>query len=139
MQQNVLQSIQRSAVKNQTRGVLVNVGLEKKRQEPFDWTAATFKRSLIGVTHTKGLTAVDSLEASVISRLPLRPSSAGTRMNTSVTSLNTGQCCKGEQGRSEPHHSAVETLIGIKGLAAALIMPQCEAGALTPAKTPHTL
>lgn len=40
------------------------------------------------------LTAVDSLEARVISRLPLRPSRAGTRMKTSVTSLNTDQCCK---------------------------------------------
>lgn len=65
-------------------------------------------------TH-KGLTAVDSREASVISRLPLRPSSAGTRMNTSVTSLKTGQCCKVEQVRSELHHSAVNTLIGIYG------------------------
>lgn len=43
-------------------------------------------------THTS-LTAVDSLEASVISRLPLSPSRAGTRMNTSETSVNTVQCC----------------------------------------------
>lgn len=40
------------------------------------------------------LTAVESLEASVISRFPLSPSSAGTRMNTSDTSINTVQCCK---------------------------------------------
>lgn len=59
------------------------------------------------------LTAVDSLEASVISRLPLRPSSAGTRMNTSVTFLNTGQCCKDVQAASEPHDSTVKTHIRI--------------------------
>lgn len=36
---------------------------------------------------------MESLEASVISRLPLSPSSAGTRMNTSDTSVKTVQCC----------------------------------------------
>lgn len=40
------------------------------------------------------LTAVDSLDANVISKFPLRPSSAGTKMKTSVTFLNTSQCCK---------------------------------------------
>ena len=38
------------------------------------------------------LTWVDSLEASVISRFPLRPRSAGTRIKISETSTNTGQC-----------------------------------------------
>lgn len=46
------------------------------------------------LTHTHTLlTAVESLEANVISRLPLSPSSAGTRMKTSDTSVNTVQCC----------------------------------------------
>lgn len=40
------------------------------------------------------LTAVDSLEARVISRFPLSPSRAGTRMKTSVTFWNTSQCYK---------------------------------------------
>lgn len=42
----------------------------------------------------KKLTAVDNLDANVISKFPLRPSSAGTKMKTSVTFLNTSQCCK---------------------------------------------
>lgn len=40
------------------------------------------------------LTAVDSLDARVISRFPLSPSSAGTRMKTSVTFWKTSQCYK---------------------------------------------
>ena len=38
------------------------------------------------------LTAVDSLEARVISRFPLSPTRAGTKMNTSVICWNTSQC-----------------------------------------------
>ena len=38
------------------------------------------------------LTAVDSLDANVISRLPFRPSKAGTNMNNSDSSSNTLQC-----------------------------------------------
>ena len=38
-----------------------------------------------------------SREARVISRFPFRPSRAGTRMNTSVTSVNTRQCCRNTQ------------------------------------------
>jgi hypothetical protein len=37
---------------------------------------------------------VDSREASVISRLPLSPSKAGTKMKTSDTTRKTCQCCK---------------------------------------------
>lgn len=40
------------------------------------------------------LTAVDSLDARVISKFPLSPSSAGTRMKTSVTFWKTSQCYK---------------------------------------------
>lgn len=40
------------------------------------------------------LTAVDSLEAKVISRFPLRPSRAGTRMKISVMYWNASQCCR---------------------------------------------
>lgn len=50
------------------------------------------------------LTAVESLEASVISRLPLSPSSAGTRMNTSDTSVNTVQCCNDHHVTSATQH-----------------------------------
>ena len=39
------------------------------------------------------LAAVERREASVISRLPFRPSRAGTRMKISEISTNTGQCC----------------------------------------------
>ncbi len=39
------------------------------------------------------LTKVESLEASVISRFPLSPKSAGTRMKSSLISLKTVQCC----------------------------------------------
>lgn len=38
------------------------------------------------------LTAVESRAARVISRFPLRPTRAGTRMKTSVITLNTSQC-----------------------------------------------
>ncbi len=54
-------------------------------------------------THTY-LTAVESLEASVISRLPLSPSSAGTRMKTSDTSVKTVQCCKDQHVISITQH-----------------------------------
>jgi len=47
------------------------------------------------------LTCVDSLDARVISRLPLSPSSAGTRMKISETSTNAGQCCKHTQGKDD--------------------------------------
>jgi len=40
----------------------------------------------------KLLTAVDSLDAKVISKFPLRPRRAGTKIKTSVTFLNTSQC-----------------------------------------------
>ena len=40
------------------------------------------------------LTAVESLDASVISRLPFRPTKAGTRIKTSVIVRNTSQCWK---------------------------------------------
>lgn len=39
--------------------------------------------------------AVDSREASTISKLPLRPSSAGAKMNSSEMSTKSGQCCEG--------------------------------------------
>ena len=38
------------------------------------------------------LTAVESLEARVISKLPFRPSRAGTKMKISLISMYTGQC-----------------------------------------------
>ena len=38
------------------------------------------------------LTAVDSLDAKVISRLPLRPNSAGTTIYNSETSSKSDQC-----------------------------------------------
>ena len=38
-------------------------------------------------------TWVESLDAKVISRLPLRPSKAGTRIKSSLTVSKTGQCC----------------------------------------------
>lgn len=56
------------------------------------------KHRLLSTNHH--LTAVESLEASVISRLPLSPSRAGTRMNTSFTSIKTVQCCKDQSGTS---------------------------------------
>lgn len=52
----------------------------------------------------EGLTAVESLEASVISRLPLSPSRAGTRMKTSDTSVNTVQCWKSQRVISATQH-----------------------------------
>ena len=43
--------------------------------------------------------AVESLEASTISKLPLSPSNEGHRMNISDMPTNTGQCCqKGKRG-----------------------------------------
>lgn len=38
-------------------------------------------------------TAVDSLDARVISRFPLRPSRGGTRMKISITLRKISQCC----------------------------------------------
>lgn len=38
------------------------------------------------------LTAVDNLDASVISRFPFRPTKEGTKVRRSCTSVNTGQC-----------------------------------------------
>lgn len=38
------------------------------------------------------LTAVDSRDAKVISKLPFKPSNAGTKMKTSVMFRNTSQC-----------------------------------------------
>lgn len=38
------------------------------------------------------LTAVDSLDANVISRFPFSPTRAGTKIKTSEISLNTSQC-----------------------------------------------
>ena len=46
---------------------------------------------------------VDRREARVISRLPLRPSSAGTMMNSSVIWTNTSQCC-GNTRKQSGHH-----------------------------------
>lgn len=46
---------------------------------------------------TTPLTAVDSLDASVISRFPFSPTRAGTKINTSEISLNTSQCWKTAQ------------------------------------------
>lgn len=43
------------------------------------------------------LTAVDSLEAKVISKFPFMPNTAGTRMKISVTSRNTSQFCNIQQ------------------------------------------
>lgn len=60
------------------------------------------KHRLLSTNHD--LTAVESLEASVISRLPLSPSRAGTRMNTSFTSIKTVQCCKDQSGKSLTWH-----------------------------------
>ena len=42
------------------------------------------------------LTAVESRDASVISRFPFRPTRGGTNVNRSLTSINTGQCWWGK-------------------------------------------
>lgn len=55
------------------------------------------------------LTAVESLEARVISRFPFMPNTAGTRMRSSVTSWNTSQFCH-ESTRSKTHHRGWITL-----------------------------
>lgn len=55
------------------------------------------------------LTAVESLEARVISRFPFMPNTAGTRMRSSVTSWNTSQFCH-ESTRSKTHHRVWITL-----------------------------
>lgn len=47
---------------------------------------------------------MESLEARVISRFPLSPSSAGTRMKTSVTFWKTSQCYK---VKTEPRNFSV--------------------------------
>lgn len=43
------------------------------------------------------LTAVESLDAKVISRLPFKPIRAGIRINISLIFINTFQCWKGEK------------------------------------------
>ena len=49
------------------------------------------------------LTAVESLDAKVISRLPFKPTRAGMRINISVIVLNTIQCYgKGKGGNVNP-------------------------------------
>ena len=40
------------------------------------------------------LTAVDNLDARVISRLPFSPNRAGTSINISFSCMYTSQCCK---------------------------------------------
>lgn len=61
------------------------------------WIRAIFpviiRQSSLGVSICPMLAAVDSLDARVISKFPLSPSSAGTRMKTSVTFWKTSQCC----------------------------------------------
>lgn len=42
----------------------------------------------------KILTCVDNLDARVISKFPLRPNKAGTKIKISETTLKTSQCCK---------------------------------------------
>jgi hypothetical protein len=44
-------------------------------------------------SNKKAPTCVDRRDARVISRFPLRPRRAGTRIKTSETSTNTFQCC----------------------------------------------
>lgn len=51
------------------------------------------------------LTAVDSLEARVISRFPFSPSSAGTRMKISVMYWNASQCC-GDHRELHRHYTS---------------------------------
>ena len=64
------------------------------------------------------LTAVERREARVISRLPFRPSRAGTRMNISLMLLYTSQCWQSERDREtygRRHCSHAQTnLDGIK-------------------------
>lgn len=59
-----------------------------------EWTAS--ERPIVSFAYLWGnlLTAVDSLDASVISRFPFSPTRAGTRINTSESSSNTSQCWK---------------------------------------------
>ncbi|TNN29891.1 hypothetical protein EYF80_059960 [Liparis tanakae] len=57
-----------------------------------------------------GLTAVERRAASVISRFPLSPTSAGTRMNTSVITLNTFQCW----GREQSTHTTLNTVLQLE-------------------------
>lgn len=49
------------------------------------------------------LTAVERREASVISRLPFRPTRGGTNVSRSFTSVNTGQCCGERTGGQSKH------------------------------------
>lgn len=57
------------------------------------------------------LTAVDSLDARVISRLPFMPNTAGTRMKISVTSRNTSQFWNTKQRILLTTESIVHTMI----------------------------
>ena len=56
-----------------------------------------------------GLTAVDSRDASVISRLPFSPSRAGTRINNSPTLVYTSQCCRETRKNSNRDLTALTT------------------------------
>lgn len=58
------------------------------------WLCAAQSPLCVPCLPARTLTAVDSLDARVISRFPLSPSSAGTRMKTSVTFWKTSQCYK---------------------------------------------
>lgn len=56
------------------------------------WLCAAWSPLCVPFLPARTLTAVDSLDARVISRFPFSPSSAGTRMKTSVTFWKTSQC-----------------------------------------------
>lgn len=58
---------------------------------PFGWFYSG-QSLLIKTKHN--ITAVERRAARVISKFPFSPTSAGTRMNTSVITLKTSQCWK---------------------------------------------
>lgn len=51
-------------------------------------------QSLLSRQKITNITAVERRAARVISKFPFSPTSAGTRMNTSVITLKTSQCWK---------------------------------------------
>lgn len=57
------------------------------------------------------LTAVESLAARVISRLPFMPNTAGTKMKISVTSRNTSQFCNTKQKKYSLPSTTAQSIV----------------------------
>lgn len=78
--------------------IMAKIATMKAATVACTWTRATFPITICTISRAEFILPrfawVDSRDARHISRLPLRPSRAGTRMNNSEIWMKTFQCCK---------------------------------------------